>query len=284
MKNILILSIVALLLLGCGKKQNDSSATSNVQSTNSGEIKSAGESNSESPDSLKYEIRKFHKTYKGCNDNEENCSYMKIEYPVFTSGKSYKRINEAIYAYLADSVYLVEEGMSNKTLEKLADNYFKDYETMKKDNPDWGLSYAFESAGRVPYNKGNVVTVEINTYAFTGGAHPNSYNVYFVFDIETGNRLRVQDIFVKGFESGLNKLIEKKYREFRGISDKERLDGENGMLFENHIEFNDNFGLLKDGVIFYYNSYEIAAYAVGPTELNFTYKELGDLLKPEYKK
>ncbi len=284
MKNILMLSIVALLILGCGKKQTDTNATSDVQNTNSREIKSAGESNSGSPDSLKYEMQKFNKTYKGCKEDEENCSYMKIEYPVFTSGKSYKRINEAIYAYLADSVYLLEEGMSNKTLDKLAENYFKDYEMMKSDNPDWGLSYAFESAGRVLFNKGNAVTVEINTYMFTGGAHPNTYNVYFVFDTETGKRLHVQDIFVKGFETKLNKLIEKKYREFRGISDKERLDGENGMLFENHIEYNDNFGLLKDGVVFYYNSYEIAAYAVGPTELNFTYKELGDLLRPEYKK
>lgn len=284
MKNILILSIIALLLLGCGKKQTGTGSTSDVRSTNSREIKSAGESNTGSSDSLKYEMRKFNKTYKGCKEESENCSYIKIEYPVFTSGKSYKSINEAIYAYLADSVYLIEEGMSNKTLEKLADNYFKDYETMKSDNPDWGLSFAFESAGFVTYNKGNTVTVEINTYMFTGGAHPNTYNVYFVFDSETGKRLRVKDVFVKGFEPGLNKLIEKKYREFRGISDKERLDSENGMLFENHIEFNDNFGLLKDGVIFYYNSYEIAAYAVGPSELKFTYKELADLLRSEYKK
>jgi hypothetical protein len=285
MKKIILISAIVLLFLGCGKKNaaDDNKDSAKNQTTQvAGQI--AGESNTSAPDSMKYEIKKFLKTYKGCKEDSENCSYLKMEYPVFSSGKSYKDINKFIYAFLTDSIYNIEEGRPNKTLEGLADNFLKDYESFKNEMPDWGLSYALDLVGSVVYNKNNILTVDIGYYIFTGGAHPNSFDGYFVFNTDNGKLLHPKDIFINGFESKLNKLIEKKYREYRGISDNERLDSENGMLFENKISFNDNVGLLNDGVVFYYNSYEIAAYAVGPTELKFTYRELADLLRPEFKK
>ncbi|MDD5360944.1 MAG: DUF3298 and DUF4163 domain-containing protein [Ignavibacteria bacterium] len=285
MKNILLIGSVLFLFLGCGKK-NEAYDNKDAAKNQTMQVvgQKAGESNTSAPDSMLYEMKKFVKTYKGCKEDSENCSYLKMEYPVFSSGKSYNEINKFIYGFLADSIYNIEEGRPNKTLEALADNFLKDYETMKNEQPDRELGFALDLTGSVVYNKNNILTVDIGYYIFTGGAHPNSYEGYFVFNTDNGKLLHTKDIFVNGFESKLNKLIDKKYREFRGISDKERLDSEKGMLFENKISFNDNVGLLNDGVVFFYNSYEIAAYAVGQTELKFTYKELSDLLRPEFKK
>ena len=273
------------LLLGCGKKNvlNDNKDVVKNQTAQVTDQK-AGESNTPAADSLKYEVRTFFKTYKGCKETEDNCSYIKMVYPVFTTGKSYEIINRFVNAFLADSIYNTEEGKTNNSLDGLAANFFKDYEVFKNDFPDWGLSYALDLNGAIHLNKNNLVTLEINYYIFTGGAHPNTYLTYFIFNTEIGKLLGVRDIFIKGFEDKLNRLIDKKYREFRGLSGKERLDGEKGMLFENKISYNDNIGLSRDGVTFYYNNYEISAYAVGPTELNFTYKELDEILRSEFKK
>ena len=40
-----------------------------------------------------------------------------------------------------------------------------------------------------------------------------------------------------------------------------------------------NFLLSPDGIKFYYNAYEIAPYAAGPTEITIPYESLKDILK-----
>jgi hypothetical protein len=41
---------------------------------------------------------------------------------------------------------------------------------------------------------------------------------------------------------------------------------------------NDNFAVAKRGIIFYFNSYEIAPYAMGPTELLIPYAKLSGII------
>jgi hypothetical protein len=41
--------------------------------------------------------------------------------------------------------------------------------------------------------------------------------------------------------------------------------------------------LTPEGVTFFYNIYEIAAFVDGPTEIAFSYRELADILKPEFR-
>jgi hypothetical protein len=44
---------------------------------------------------------------------------------------------------------------------------------------------------------------------------------------------------------------------------------------------NDNFSIGANGITFFYNPYEIASYADGPTELLMTYREINELIKPD---
>jgi hypothetical protein len=44
----------------------------------------------------------------------------------------------------------------------------------------------------------------------------------------------------------------------------------------------ENFGFASDGLIFYYNSYDIAPYYFGPTEVRIPYQEVRELLRPEF--
>jgi hypothetical protein len=272
MKHIFTLVLIAFIVIGCGKKtETISKETKEVKQ----EVKAQ--------DSLSFEIKNFKKTYKDCKDSDEKCSYLKVSYPVF-AGSNSAEINKVIDAYLVDSVFNNEGKGSNKNLDGLAATFFADYESVMKDaSPDFPIVYALDVNSSVVYNKPAALSVSIDFYINTGGAHPNSYARYFVFNPKTGKHLKLNDIFITGFEDKLNKLIDKKYRALRNLKDTDRLDGEKGYLFDNFIKFNDNFILTKGGINFYYNNYEIAAYAVGPTELNFTYKELEEILKPDYK-
>jgi len=272
MKHVITIVLIAFIVIGCGNKtETVSKETKEVKQ----DVKVK--------DSLSYEVKNFKKTYKDCKDSDEKCSYLKITYPVF-GGNSASEVNKTIDAYLIDSIFSIEGTASNKNLDGLAATFFGDYENVLKDaSPDFPVVYALDINSSVVFNKPAALSVSIDYYINTGGAHPNSFVKYFVFNPKTGKQVKLNDLFNSGFEDKLNKLIDKKYREYRNLKATDRLDGEKGYLFDNFIKFNDNFILTKEGINFYYNNYEIAAYAVGPTELNFTYKELEDILKPDYK-
>lgn len=233
---------------------------------------------------LSYEMKSVEKVYEGAEGMPENETYCKVSYPVFSDGEHAEAINRYLLRWIADSTALssVPGDSADITIEGLADNFFAEYDSFRKDFPvSW--PYQFELDGTVLLNRSGILTVDLSYYAYTGGAHGNSHTEYFVFDSRTGKRLGLNDVFEEGFEESLNKLIDTRYRQMKGLSPTERLDGEKGMLFENFIHFNDNFALTDQGMSFFYNNYEIAAYAFGPTKIDLSYSELSGLMKPEFR-
>ncbi|MFA5012469.1 MAG: DUF3298 and DUF4163 domain-containing protein [Ignavibacteria bacterium] len=272
MRHISIFIIVVFIVIGCGKQSDTMNKTTG-----------SAKQDVKTSDSIVFESKIFKKTYKDCKETEEKCSYLKVSYPVF-SGSSAAEINKIIDTYIADSIFTVEGSSNNKNPEGLAKTFFTDYENAMKDaSPDFPLVYALDINCSVVYNKPTALSLSVEYYINTGGAHPNSYARYFVFNPKSGKLLKLTDLFSIGFEVKLNKLIDKKYRELKNLKETDRLDSEKGYLFDNFLKYNDNFMLTKEGINFFYNNYEIAPYAVGPTELKFTYKELGEILTPEYK-
>ena len=234
--------------------------------------------------SLSYEMKSFDKVYQDGGEGAENDTYCKFRYPVFSDGEHAETINRYLLNWIANSTALSpgESYTGGITIEELAENFFREYETARKEFPvSW--SYQFELTGSVLLNRSDLLTVDLSYYAFTGGAHGNSHTEYFVFDTRTGKRLGLNDVFAEDFEERLNTLIDSRYRQMRGLSPAERLDGEKGILFENYIRFNSNFALTDKGVAFFYNQYEIAAYAYGTTKIDLPYSELAGILKPRFK-
>lgn len=98
----------------------------------------------------------------------------------------------------------------------------------------------------------------------------------------TGAKIRLSDIFVAGYEPRLTQIAEAKFRASHGIQPGTSLR-DAGYIFFHHDRFalNDNFWIGPKGLTFFYNPYEIAPWAMGTTELLLTYREIGDLLKPD---
>ncbi len=59
---------------------------------------------------------------------------------------------------------------------------------------------------------------------------------------------------------------------------------DSGFTFENDLfTLPENFALRDEGLAFYYNPYDVAPYAMGPTEIVLSWEEIKDLLAPPYK-
>ena len=119
---------------------------------------------------------------------------------------------------------------------------------------------------------------KIFEYSYLGGAHPNSYLNFYNFNLQTGELIKLSDLFIEGFEDELNKIAEQIFRDENGISKDEDLNKAGYRFEENKFKVNNNFSLNDEGIAFFYNSYEIAPYVMGPTKLFISYSAIKNLI------
>jgi hypothetical protein len=108
-----------------------------------------------------------------------------------------------------------------------------------------------------------------------GGAHPMTAKTYQSFKLNSGEKIFIEDSTIL---HKLTPLAEKEFRRVKNISVGNSLLNE-GYWFENgEFYLNDNFAVVKEGLVFYYNPYEIAPYALGPTEIFLTGGEIDKIV------
>jgi len=168
-----------------------------------------------------------------------------------------------------------------KSLDEMTELFLKDYENTRTEFVDYSLPWEINSTVSVIYNASSIVSFQSEFYHFTGGAHGMS-GIYFAnFNSQDGKRLTLSDLLVSGFEKELNRIADKLFRKDKDLSPDANLD-EAGFWFEgNKFSLNGNFGIKNHGLVFYFNSYEIAPYAMGPTEIIVPYKEIKSLVKSD---
>ena len=81
------------------------------------------------------------------------------------------------------------------------------------------------------------------------------------------------------YNDALTQIGDKIFRQSKQLSDTASLIDNYFEFPEDKFELNKNYGFKKEGIVFYYNNYEIAPYAAGPSEVLIPYNELKDWLK-----
>jgi hypothetical protein len=123
----------------------------------------------------------------------------------------------------------------------------------------------------------NVMSYAVERYVFMGGAHGSNYRIFCNYDLATGNRLQEKDLFKEGFEAPMTELLLKNMvaqnADFQLVEDLE----EYGYNVD-EIHPNNNFFLTDSSLVYVFNPYDIAPYALGETEIAISYDELKDLL------
>jgi hypothetical protein len=270
MKSARVVSIAVILFISLSCTKQDKTTGGKTDTVNSEMTSSAG---------LKFETKNLVKSYQDCKPGDENCTYISINYEILSSGENSEKINSAINDSLLKVVYVMDEKIP-PSLDTALSNFMSDFEKFINEFKDAPQVWTSETNGKHVYYNENILSYEISNSSFTGGAHPNSFSNYMNFDLSNGNTLSLSGILSPGFENTLNGMIDKKYRELHNIKPDSSL--QDAGLFENSITYNDNFAVTKDGLLFYYNNYEIAPYVMGPTEIVIPYTELGNLLNEKW--
>ena len=242
-------------------------------------------------DTLTYEIKKFEKKSDNCVKEDSLCATVRFEYPFFKNETLDQQVQTDLIAIFQDSSDSTV--VPAKKVEDLAEPFIKEYaqtlaegknyaEDANEKNPGgfFVMPWIEEASLKVDRQTDTYLMLKANTNWFKGGAHPISMEYYFVYNRETLKRVKLEDLFEKGFDQKLLAIAEKQFRVNENLKPNEPLDDLHGYFFENaKFILNDNFTLTPKGLKFLYNVYEIKAYAFGVTELEISYEDLKGILK-----
>ncbi len=168
-------------------------------------------------------------------------------------------------------------------LRALRDSYVEDYRSMNADvyEPNGSNMWSWENerSSSVVLNDSGLLCLSLSGYDYTGGAHPNSYGSFLLFDLGTGRKLAAVDVFLPGSEEKLIALIEAGLRRNYEIAPGEPLS-EAG-FFADSVPLAGEFYVTVDGIGFYYNAYEIAPYALGPSDVFLPWAKVAPFVRPD---
>lgn len=195
---------------------------------------------------------------------EDTSAYVKINYPQI-NGLSDLQIQNKINSYLKN------EFMQAKNWY---DDFVADTDYTSEFPPDWVFS--FESDFRVTFNSSDFLSIVLDYYEFTGGAHGNYYSVGYNIRTSDGEVLTLPDILKPNSLEALSEFVSE---EILNMFDVNSLN-EAG-LFEDELNISDDqdFYIIPNALVIQFDPYEIAPYAMGSIDVEIPFTKIKNLLK-----
>ncbi|MEM8847720.1 MAG: DUF3298 and DUF4163 domain-containing protein [Bacteroidota bacterium] len=215
-------------------------------------------------------------TFEFSNPSCETCSQIEIKLPEALDDSSIsKAINNALHEEVI-ALLSFDEEMEIESVKDAVESFTANFKELKekfKDEVPWEA----EINGDIVYEDADMLTLVVNAYIFTGGAHGYSSTSFLNFDKIKGTELENWELFED--EEGFAHFAESKFR----IQEKIPQDGNinsTGFMFDGDVfHLAENMGYTPDGLQMVYNQYEVASYADGPIVLTIPYSEINKYLK-----
>ena len=161
---------------------------------------------------------------------------------------------------------------------------------------EWAIDHEDESFGETLFNEeliisaapiGNCLPLNnipslwsyaMDVYEYTGGAHGNRYLLIQNYDLQTGDAVSEQDLFIDDYYEPLKSLLLEaliaQTDEAETKKDLRRL----GYSVDDVVP-NENFYVTAEGITYVYNPYEIAPYAMGCIQISLPWDAARHLMR-----
>jgi hypothetical protein len=223
-------------------------------------------------------------------DNPDCNLQVKFVYPVtFGNKEVLSRIKEHFIASCFGDMY--EELTPEQAVDEYVNIYLEDYKSLEgdfkeekeksKDAPvaSW-FSYYEILSDEITFNKANLLSYTINFENYTGGAHGAHTHTNVVLNLKTGEIVTEDDIFIEGYQDALALMLVDKIAKQNEVENARELESI-GFFSADEIFPNGNFLIDEEGITYYFNEYEIAAYVVGTTRVKLLYSDIKPLLRKD---
>jgi len=211
------------------------------------------------------------------SDPCENCTTVLIEIP-HALGKN--KLSETINTALQNEIIALlnfDEESNAYNLKSATNAFITDYEELNDKFPEESIPWEAKIEGSITFENKDLITIQLESYIFTGGAHGYGTNRYLNFDKANGVELFHEDLF-KSKEDFKN-FTETLFRKQENIPADVNINS-TGFMFETEdFYLPDNIGYTDDGLLLFYEPYEIASFADGPITITIPYKDANVFLR-----
>ena len=118
----------------------------------------------------------------------------------------------------------------------------------------------------------------MDVYEYTGGAHGNRYLLIQNYDLETGDMVNEQDLFIDDYYEPLKTLLLNALIAQTDNAESKRDLRRMGYSVADVVP-NENFYVTQEGITYVYNPYEIAPYAMGCIEIFLPWDTVRPLIR-----
>lgn len=253
---ILSLAIFALSILSCA----DSTQKSNTN-----------QKTEKLTDSYDWEYI-FVKDDKCEHEEAYQCAHVMLDFPVFKEDHMSKP-NMFINHYITDLVgYGDAESNTLIDLNEVASQLIKDYQNFKSPALGSPQLWHVRLKSKFTYNQDNLLCLLLVSESFMGGAHASLNKRYMTFNSEEG---KVVDLLNRiGDKAQFLTLAEQKFRKLKKMPSDADLNAAGYQFPNDQFVLPANIGIDEKGYLLHYNTYEIAPYNMGPTDLRIGFDEI----------
>ena len=201
---------------------------------------------------------------------------------IVPQNENFQQLQDSIlaHAFLAgDQKNTVLQPM--EILQQQADTFFNNYQKLSTYDslPSHSMQWIKSEEVGVVMNQHKLLSIETSEYVFSGGAHGMLIRLFYVFDIQSGKCLKMEDVFKPQSDSALTVLLTDAIRTRYEIHADSSLKSFG--LFVEVVKPNTNFWMSSTGIGFYYNSYELAPYVYGQSDLFLPFSKLKGLINED---
>ncbi len=195
---------------------------------------------------------------------EDTSAYVKISYPQI-SGLGNSEVQGKINSFLET------EFMQAKSW---FDDFVADTDYTSEFPPDWVFS--FETDFRVTFNSKDFISVVLDYYEFTGGAHGNYYSIGYNIRTSDGKVFGISDILKPNSLQALNEFCAE---EIMNMFDANSLN-EAG-LFEDELNISEDqdFYIIPNALVIQFDPYEVAPYAMGSIDVELEFSKIKNIIR-----
>ena len=206
------------------------------------------------------------------NKNCADCPKVSIEIPKALDQTTLsKTINTALEEELiAILSFDSEEEIDSieKALKSFNDGYFQLQELYEDEPNDWEA----DIKGLVSFEDSQFITITLDSYLFTGGAHGYSSTRFLNFNKLTANEIDNEGLFENSLK--FSKFAESLFRKAEKIPEEKSINHTGFMFERDSFYLPENIGFTKKGLKLLYNPYEVASFSDGIIEIEIPHKEI----------
>ncbi|MEX0289479.1 MAG: DUF4163 domain-containing protein [Flavobacteriaceae bacterium] len=223
-------------------------------------------------------------TFEALNLSQNNCDQCpKITINLPKANKNLK-IGEAINTALKEEIIAqltFEEENEILEIQDAIRSFNSAYKNVNEMGDGELAAWEARIDAAITYEDPRMITIKMESYLFTGGAHGYGTSRFLNFNKQKGSEIEDWELF--NDRNDFLRFAEHRFREQENIPEGEPINSTGYMFERGAFYLPENIGFTEKGIKLLYNEYEVASYADGPIEMTLPYKEVEKYLSGEIK-